>query len=253
MTVQKAEDKPLFVPLTARWYDAFSSGAKTKEFRRYGPRWNERTCTVGRVVTLSRGYGKKDRLRGTIIGFRVVGPDAHPDIREVYPDADRIAEIEVDLPLIRNALAGSAPPVKDDIPTPALPQTRRFEVRYLEREDSAKSLTQILGWHDTLEGAERMARSWRLRPSVSAAWAVDLQADLDCSTPIIPGLAWPEDGMATPVQEAACRSNGTHQCAALCLSHSTNFPCPVIATIWTEDAITAERERRPNGPLRDFN
>jgi hypothetical protein len=85
----------LFVPLAARWYDAFESGEKTDEFRRYGRGWNERTCEIGRTVVLSRGYGKKNRMTGVVTGFRIVGPDAHPDIRQVYPDADRIARITI--------------------------------------------------------------------------------------------------------------------------------------------------------------
>lgn len=36
-------------------------------------------------------------MAGVIVGFRIVGPDAHPDIRAVYPEAERIAEIEVKL------------------------------------------------------------------------------------------------------------------------------------------------------------
>lgn len=41
---------PLFIPLTGEFYDAFANGSKTEELRRYGPRWNERTCPVGRAV-----------------------------------------------------------------------------------------------------------------------------------------------------------------------------------------------------------
>jgi len=60
----------LFVPLMARYYEAFERGDKTEELRLYGPRWNERTCRVGRAVTLSKGYGKKHRLHGTIWKFK---------------------------------------------------------------------------------------------------------------------------------------------------------------------------------------
>lgn len=60
----------LFIPLKAEFYDAFVSGAKTEELRRYGPRWNERVCRVGRDVTLSRGYGKGHRLTGRIWRFK---------------------------------------------------------------------------------------------------------------------------------------------------------------------------------------
>lgn len=63
-------EKPLFVPLKAEFYDAFASGTKTEELRRYGPRWNERVCRIGRAVTLSRGYGKTARLTGRIWRFK---------------------------------------------------------------------------------------------------------------------------------------------------------------------------------------
>ena len=61
--------KPLFIPLRKQWFEAFASGAKTTEFREYGPRWNERTCVVGRKVTLSCGYNGR-RLRGRVVSFR---------------------------------------------------------------------------------------------------------------------------------------------------------------------------------------
>ncbi len=61
--------KPLFIPLKTEYFFAFASGLKTVEYRPYGPRWNERTCTVGRKVTLSYGYGKKFRLSGTVTAF----------------------------------------------------------------------------------------------------------------------------------------------------------------------------------------
>lgn len=62
--------KPLFIPLKSLYYDAFASGLKTVEYRPYGARWNERTCPIGRLVTLSKGYGKQHRLQGRVIGFR---------------------------------------------------------------------------------------------------------------------------------------------------------------------------------------
>lgn len=61
--------RPLFIPLKSEYYADFASGMKTREYRLYGPRWNERTCRPGRPVTLSRGYGTRDRLHGTIAGF----------------------------------------------------------------------------------------------------------------------------------------------------------------------------------------
>jgi hypothetical protein len=63
--------RPLFIPLRRKFYDAFCAGIKTIEYRRYGPRWNEKTCMPGRLVTLSLGYGKQHRIKGTIIKFSV--------------------------------------------------------------------------------------------------------------------------------------------------------------------------------------
>jgi len=47
--------KPLFIPLKGEYFDQFQAGTKDTEYRVYGPRWNERTCAVGREVVLSRG------------------------------------------------------------------------------------------------------------------------------------------------------------------------------------------------------
>lgn len=60
---------PLFIPLKAKWFDQFVSGEKRSELRRYGPRWNERVCRVGRPVVLSKGYGKESRIAGVIEAF----------------------------------------------------------------------------------------------------------------------------------------------------------------------------------------
>lgn len=61
--------KPLFIPLKTEFFEAFRAGTKDTEYRAYGPRWNERTCPVGRQVLLSKGYGTASRLRGVVIGF----------------------------------------------------------------------------------------------------------------------------------------------------------------------------------------
>ena len=60
---------PVFIPLKTEYYEAFCDGSKTVEYRQYGPRWNERTCQIGRRVTISKGYGKQNRRKGTIVGF----------------------------------------------------------------------------------------------------------------------------------------------------------------------------------------
>ena len=63
--------KNLFIPLKTEWFRAFQSGEKTEEFRPLGPRWNPDQCTIGRPVTLAKGYGRYERLSGTVTGFRV--------------------------------------------------------------------------------------------------------------------------------------------------------------------------------------
>lgn len=58
--------KPLFIPLKREYFEAFRAGEKSTEYRPWGPRWNDKTCPVGRRVTLSLGYGKSHRLYGTV-------------------------------------------------------------------------------------------------------------------------------------------------------------------------------------------
>lgn len=67
---------PLFIPLYTRFYEQFVAGTKKIEYRTYGPGWNERTCLVGRRVTLSKGYGKYARLSAVITRFQHVGAEA---------------------------------------------------------------------------------------------------------------------------------------------------------------------------------
>lgn len=61
-------DRPLFIPLRREWFDAFARGEKRHEWRRYGPRWNEATCPIGRPVVLALGY-TRSRLIGRIVSF----------------------------------------------------------------------------------------------------------------------------------------------------------------------------------------
>jgi hypothetical protein len=64
-------EKALFIPLKTEYYNQFASGEKTEELRKYGGRWNEKTCRLGRKVTLSKGYGKHARMEGVIWKFKV--------------------------------------------------------------------------------------------------------------------------------------------------------------------------------------
>lgn len=86
-------DKPLFVPLMTEHYTAFADGSKTVEFRRYGPRWNEKTCPIGRAVTLSKGYGRQHRLPGEVVHFNkqhgsTLRPSDQQDVKVIYGSVD---------------------------------------------------------------------------------------------------------------------------------------------------------------------
>jgi hypothetical protein len=88
--------KPLFFPLKTEYFDAFRDGTKTVEYRAYGPRWNERSCAVGREVVLSKGYGKQERLTGVIVSFEKKWLDSG-DWIEVYGMPGTAACIEIRL------------------------------------------------------------------------------------------------------------------------------------------------------------
>lgn len=94
--------KPLFIPLKTEYYRAFENGTKTHEYRRYGGPWNERTCFVGRPVTLSRGYSTPDRLSAVVKGFRRLRiEDMPPEFMEIWISlfgvSREIADIELEL------------------------------------------------------------------------------------------------------------------------------------------------------------
>lgn len=97
-----ATEPPLFIPLKAEFFEAFQAGTKTEELRRYGPRWNERTCRVGRAVVLSRGYGRQARLQGRIWRFKkqhgsIFGSTYRASIERLYGTLDiDIACISID-------------------------------------------------------------------------------------------------------------------------------------------------------------
>lgn len=87
--------KALFIPLRTRWFRDFELGIKTTEYRAYGPRWNERTCPIGRKAVLAHGYGHP-RLDRTVVGFEKVPAHlATSDAREIFPNAAFIAAIEL--------------------------------------------------------------------------------------------------------------------------------------------------------------
>ena len=85
---------PLFIPLRREWFAAFAVGEKTEEWRRYGPRWNHRTCAPGRPVVLSLGY-TRTRLAGRLVAFHVApaeGPAA-----ELFGAGTPCAVLTIDL------------------------------------------------------------------------------------------------------------------------------------------------------------
>lgn len=98
------EMKNLFIPLKSEHYEAFKRGEKTIEYRQYGARWNEKTCPIGRGATLSKGYGKQNRLSGVVDGFnRIKLKDAPANVANIYPDCERdIAAIGIDIPTTRD-------------------------------------------------------------------------------------------------------------------------------------------------------
>ena len=61
---------------------------------------------------------------------------------------------------------------------------------------------------------------------------------------------------ATEIQQAACRSVGTKQCAAICLSNLPGYApggCPEARRVWSEQAIAAEKKAAARtGPLSAF-
>ena len=59
--------KPIFIPLKRCYFEAFERGDKTHEYRRDVPRWSHKNVFPGRPVTLSLGYGKKNRLSAEVV------------------------------------------------------------------------------------------------------------------------------------------------------------------------------------------
>lgn len=59
-------ERPLFVPLSTEPFRWFQSGKKTWEMRRARGAFLPARLTLGRPVTLRRGYSTSDNLHGTI-------------------------------------------------------------------------------------------------------------------------------------------------------------------------------------------
>ena len=85
--------KPLFVPLNTEYFEAFANGKKSEELRKYGKRWNEITCKPGREIVISKGYGKRNRLKGRIWKYKrqhgsLFGSNYKTTIEKVYGTLD---------------------------------------------------------------------------------------------------------------------------------------------------------------------
>lgn len=88
-------DKSLFIPLRAEWYNKFQDGSKNVEYRAYGPRWNEKTCVVGRNAVIAYGYGWPRMMR-RVTKFRIIPFAKAPKAaRDIFPNAEFIAAIHL--------------------------------------------------------------------------------------------------------------------------------------------------------------
>jgi hypothetical protein len=103
MSNHLTNQKPLFIPLKTEFYEAFERGEKHSELPLFGPRWNEKTCSIGRYLILSKGYGKQHRLQGVIWQFlkrdaATLGSTYRDSIQRLYGTLDKpIAEIRIRL------------------------------------------------------------------------------------------------------------------------------------------------------------
>jgi hypothetical protein len=85
--------KPLFIPLKAKYYEAFLSGVKDTEYRAFGKRWNHKTCYAGRAVVLSKGYGKGNRINAIISSASIGIPGE--EFKEIYGAGIPVLEIKL--------------------------------------------------------------------------------------------------------------------------------------------------------------
>ena len=89
--------RPLFIPLTTRWFREFAEGRKTVEHRAYGPRWHEGTCYEGRPVIISHGYNGS-RISARVKRFRRIPIHAAPRAaQELFAGHDHLAEISLSI------------------------------------------------------------------------------------------------------------------------------------------------------------
>jgi hypothetical protein len=83
---------PLFIPLKTAYFEQFKAGTKDTEYRMYWRSWNEKNCYAGRPVTLSKGYGKYERLSGVIESVTVCkDPQSLPGWSDCYGQSNHPA------------------------------------------------------------------------------------------------------------------------------------------------------------------
>lgn len=88
------EQRPVFLPLRAEFFRAFAAGTKTVEWRKFGPRFNERTLWVGKRVTLSNGYSR-DRLTGRIVQLEFSLARKVEGALSIYKPSDTLVGIHI--------------------------------------------------------------------------------------------------------------------------------------------------------------
>jgi hypothetical protein len=102
------ERVPLIV-VKRRWFDAFATGLKTVEYRRYGRTFTERTFYPGRPVRIWFSYDprRSGELSATVRKFERVTAQVCPEILAIYSDLtmrDLIAAIHLaDIAIVRPA------------------------------------------------------------------------------------------------------------------------------------------------------
>ncbi len=91
------EVKPLFIPLKKKYFLKFKAGEQDCEIRPRNHRiWNIKNVYPGRMMTLSNGYGKYDRINREIRSTMVTPdlnmehiPQWHIDaVEEIYGKRD---------------------------------------------------------------------------------------------------------------------------------------------------------------------
>jgi len=81
----------MYLALKKHWYEAFSRGEKSCEYRRAGSVYERLRCDD--VIKLGLGYTGRHHLMRVWRVERLLWAEAPIAAREMYPDADAILEI----------------------------------------------------------------------------------------------------------------------------------------------------------------